>query len=101
MAVNIAGIPLYHVTVLRYLGLYIDQHLSWKQHIDLVVLKARAQLYCLRHLHLSASLFGLMHQVFIIPLFDYCDVVWTLCLAKQVRVMERIHSKVVCTVQQL
>ena len=78
MAVNIAGIPLHHATVVRYLGLYIDQHLTWQQHIDHVASKARAQLYHLRHLHLSAYLFGLMYQIFIIPLFDYCDVVWTL-----------------------
>ena len=101
MAVNIAGIPLHHATVVRYLGLYIDQHLTWQQHIDHVVSKARAQLYHLRHLHLSAYLFGLMYQIFIIPLFDYCDVVWTPCLAKQVRAMERIHSKVTSTVQHL
>ena len=52
MAVNIAGIPLSHATVVRYLGLYIDQHLTWQQHIDHVLSKARAQLYCLQRLHL-------------------------------------------------
>ena len=34
-----------------------------------------------------------MYQVVIIPLFDNCDVVWTPCLAKQVRVMKRITLK--------
>ena len=103
MAVNIAGIPLRHVTVVRYLGLYIDQHqhLIWQQHNDHVVSEARGQLYHLQCLHLSAYLFGLMYQIFIIPLFDYCDVVWTPCLAKQVRAMERIHSKITSTVQHL
>ena len=100
MAVNIAGIPLCHVTVVRYLGLYIDQHLTWQQRIDHVP-KARAQLYNLQRLHLSAYLFGLMYQIFIIPLFDYCDVVWTPCLAKQLRAMEHIHSKITSTVQHL
>ena len=57
-----------------------------------MVSKARAHLYCIQHLHLSAYLFGLMYQVFIIPLFDYCDAVWTPCLAKQVRAMERIYT---------
>ena len=59
--------PLQHVTVVRYLGLYIDQHHTWQQHIYHMVSKARAQLYCIQHLHLSAYLFGLMYQVFIIP----------------------------------
>ena len=61
---------------------YIVQHLTWKQHIDHMVSKASAQLYCIRRLHLSAYLFGLVYQVFIILLFD---VVWTPCLSKQVR----------------
>ena len=58
MVVNIAGIPLRHVTVV---GLYIDQHLTWQQYIDHVVSKARAQLYRIWHLRLSAYLFGLMY----------------------------------------
>ena len=101
MVVNIAGIPLRHVTIVRYLGLYIDQHLTWQQHNDHVVSKARGQLCRLQCLHLSAYLFSLMYQIFIIPLFDYCDVVWTPCLAKQVRAMEHIHSKITSTVQHL
>ena len=56
-AVKIAGILLCHVTVVRYLGLYIDQHLTWQQHIDHMVSKARAQLYCIRHLHTFVCLF--------------------------------------------
>ena len=44
---------------------------------------------------------GLMYQAFIIPLFDYCGVVWTPCLAKQVKAMEWIHLKVTSTVQHL
>ena len=77
----------------------IDQHLTWQQHIDHIVSAARAWLYHFRHLHLSIYLFGLMYQVFIIPLFDYCVVVWTPCLAQQIKAVERIHPKVTSTVQ--
>ena len=61
----------------------------------------KAQLYCLRHLHLSSYWFDLMYQIFIFLLFDYCDEVWIPCLAKQVRAMECIHFKVTSTVQHL
>ena len=43
-----------------------DRHLTWQQHIDHIVSAARAQLYCLRHVHLSTYLFGLIYQVFIV-----------------------------------
>ena len=34
MAVNIAGNPLRHVTIAKYFGIYIDQHLTWLQRFD-------------------------------------------------------------------
>ena len=48
LAVNIAGNPLRNVSVAKYLGLYIDPHLTWQQHIDHIVSAARARLYHLR-----------------------------------------------------
>ena len=55
----------------------------------------------LASIQLSAYYFGLMYKVFIIPLFDYCDVVWTSCLAKQVKAIEHIYFKVTFTVWHL
>ena len=45
--------------------------------------------------------YGLMYQAFIVPLFDYCDVVWTSYLAKQVKAIEQMHFTVTFTVQHL
>ena len=80
MAVDIAGNPLCHVTIAKYFGIYIDQHLTWLQRFDYTVSKARSQLCRIWCLQLSVYLLGLVYQAFIIPLFGYCDVVWTSCL---------------------
>ena len=45
--------------------------------------------------------YGLMYWAFIVPLLDYFDVMWTSCLAKQVKVMEQMHFIVTFTVQHL
>ena len=82
LAVNIGGNPLCHVSVAKYLGLYIDRHLTWQQHIDHIVSASKAQLYCLWRLHVSTYL---MYQ-----LSFYYSFVWLLCssvdlcLAKQI-----------------
>ena len=39
-------------------------------------------------------LFGLLYQTFVIPLFDYCDVIWG-PMMNQLKIMECLHSKVV------
>ena len=53
---------------------------------------ARAQLYRIWHLQLPTYIFGLIYQAFIVPLFDYCDVVWIPCLDKQFKAKENICS---------
>ena len=53
---------------------------------------ARARLYRIWHLQLPTYIFGLIYQAFIVPLFDYCDVVWIPCLDKQFKAKEHICS---------
>ena len=53
---------------------------------------ARVQLYRIWHLQLPTYIFGLIYQAFIVPLFDYCDVVWIPCLDKQFKAKEHICS---------
>jgi len=54
--------------------------------------------YCIKHLQwMSSYLFGLLYQVFIIPLFDYCDVVWCLSTT-QLKILERLHSRAISSV---
>ena len=44
-------------------------------------------------------LFGLLYQVFVMPLFDYCNVIWS-PMMNQLKIMERLHSKVMSSVCQ-
>ena len=77
LSVVIDNKPIRNVYVAKYLGVQIDQCLTWRNHVDYVLSKARRKWYCIKHLQwMSSYLFGLLYQVFIIPLFDYCDVVW-------------------------
>jgi len=37
----------------------------------------------------------LLYSTFFLPLFNYCDVVWTPTTAKLTAILERVHSKFV------
>ena len=50
VTVSINGKPLASVTSTRYLGVLIDQHLSWKLHINHVLNRVRSKLYALHRL---------------------------------------------------
>ena len=37
-----------------------------------------------------------LYSAFVMPLFDYCDVIWTSFTVKQTCLIDRIHSKFIC-----
>ena len=38
----------------------------------------------------------ILYSVFVMPLFDNCDVIWTPPMAKKIYMIERLHSMFVC-----
>ena len=101
LAIAINNKPLCSVSIAKYLGVYIDQCLTWRTHVDSILSKARFKMCCIKCLQwTSIYLFSLLYQVFIIPLFDYCDVVWS-PMMNQLRIMERLHSKVTSRVYHI
>ena len=44
---------------------------------------------------LPPTVLYLLYSTFVLPLFDYCDVIWTLTTAKLTAMLERVHSKFV------
>ena len=87
------GNVLKQVPSAKYLGVYIDQHLTWQSHIDCVLRRVRGKVYSINHLNPPPTVRKLLYQGYILPIFDYCDVVWVPTTAKQTRRLERFHSK--------
>ena len=44
---------------------------------------------------LPPTVLCLLYSTFVLPLFDYCDVVWNPTTAKLTAMLERVHSKFV------
>ena len=70
--------PIKRVRVTKSLGVYIDERLSWLDHINNMSKKVSAGISGLRQvrhfvpMQTSITIYNSLIQ----PLFDYCDVVW-------------------------
>ena len=80
------------VSTTKYLGVKIDSHLLWEQHIDFIVSKARSEVFAIREMmplpwHVTQTLYKSLVQ----PLLDYCDVAWTPGTRKLIGKLERVQ----------
>ena len=71
-------IPLDNVDSYMYLGIVINNRFSWTDHIDYIRGKISEKLSLLRRIKSYLSLNGriMFFNSFILPLFDYGDIIW-------------------------
>jgi len=50
LSLSLNNVPLKQVSTVRYLGVYIDQHLTWHNHVEYVLQRVRGKLYSLNRL---------------------------------------------------
>ena len=53
----------------------------------------RGKIYSINRRNPPPTVRKLLYQVYILPILDYCDVVWAPTNANQTRRLERLHSK--------
>ena len=86
--------PLKQVSTVRYLGVNIDQHLTWHNHVEYVLRRVRSKLYSLNRLKpLTPTVMKLLYQAHVLPIVDYCDVVWVPTNVGHLKRLERLHSR--------
>ncbi len=90
---SINGVQISGVDCTKYLGAYINHHLTWNDHIShlrhAISIKLR-QLY--RLMPIPGSVLALLYKQFILPLFDYCDVVWSGAPPTLLSTLDRLHD---------
>ena len=94
MGISVGGNMLTQVNSVRYLGVLIDPVLSWTLHINRMVSRVRSRLASIvRYGSLPPAVLCMLYSAFVMPLFDYCDVIWSPSTAKQTCLIEKVHSK--------
>lgn len=89
------GIPLKRSVVFKYLGVFIDQSLSFNDHINHIIIKVSKRLGLIGRFRKSISInvAKQLYNTMILPLFDYCDVVWQGCGKVNADALERIQRR--------
>ncbi len=78
----------------RYLGVEVDRKLTWKDHIHMVKRKCLGNLAKISRVSsfLPLETKKLLYNAPVLPLLDYCSIVWQECGATQSRRLERLQN---------
>ena len=79
----------------KYLGVFMDPTLSWKSHINYLGKKISSELGMLRRARkiLPQSSCIILYNTMILPLFDYCSVVWDSCGAISKGYLDKLNGR--------
>ena len=92
---SIGSAQLSSVRSCKYLGVIIDDHLSWREHIRMLANQMGRQFFCiLRLLPLSPAVVARVYHAFVLSRIDYCDVVWGSAVRSSLAPLDRIHRRV-------
>ena len=77
------------VETLKYFGVTLDSNLTWTSHVD------KLHIGVLRRIRpfLDISTAKLVYSATILPILDYCDVVWDNCNVTSTQKLQRLQNR--------
>ena len=92
LELSVDGRQVEQVCSFKFLGVTINDILTWSDHINTVCAKVSDNLNLLHRLtwFLPQPLLFLFLTSYILPLFDYCDVVWSGCTKSEASRLETL-----------
>ena len=84
----------------KHLGVFLQNNCKWDIHIKSIVTKARMLISCLRSFkyRLSRRALENMYKAYILPHFDYADVLWDNCTQELALELETLHLDAIRTI---
>ena len=78
ISVTVDDKPIEEVSSFTYLGVIINKHLTWQDHVEYVSGKINKKLGLLRRIRACLPLEArlLFFNSYILPIFDYADIIW-------------------------
>ena len=94
LQLSINNIPIDQVRSFKFLGVTLNDTLTWKDHVDSVAAKVGRNIQLLRRLSwfLPQPVLLLFFHSYIQPSFDYCDVVWNSCSKYESDRLEKLQN---------
>ncbi len=93
--VNIDNTILSPSSNIKILGVTIDEHLTFNEHINIICSNAARQLNAIKRLqcNLDKELRLASYRLYILSNFNYCTLVWHFCGIQNSRNMEKIQER--------
>ena len=87
--------PIPSKLVVRYLGMYINSHLKWSDHVKYITAKASRSLNYLRHTLFASpsTVKSAAYNCLVRPLLEYASPVWYLHTARDIDRLEAIQRR--------
>ena len=94
LSVYLHSSPVEQVQNTKFLGVCINDTLTWHKHVQQVSSTVSRNLNLLRRLSwfLPKSALLVFYRSYILPSFDYCDVVWGCCTKEEALSLERLQN---------
>ena len=102
LSVNIDGKELTRVPEYKYLGVILDESLSWNAHVNYLISKVSKRIGILGRTRRSISMHtaGIIYRSFILPVLDYCDTVWNCCGRTNADNIEKLQRRAARIIMQ-
>lgn len=101
IGINFNGELIKREKTIKYLGLIIDEKLSWNQHMSILRNKLVAMcfaVYRIRKLLPRPMLWRIYHAHFVAHL-DYLNPIWNKCAEQHLGVIQRLQNKIIKTIE--
>ncbi len=92
--ISVLGESLINVIKIKYLGVIVDNHLKWVDHINYLKQCISLKIACLRRLlPLPKPTILFLYKSYILSILDYCDCVWSSASTSLLKSLDDIHYR--------
>ena len=94
-SIYVSGSLIERVSEFKYLGVVLDESLSWTAHVKYILGNAGKRVGMLSRIrtNVTTNTAHLIYKSFILPLIDYCDTVWNCCGKVNSDNLEKLHRR--------
>ena len=95
--------PIHQISKTKFLGVYIDEHLTWQAHINYIAGKVSRGIGILKKAkkYLNRSTLHLLYYTFIYPYIGYCNIIWGNTYSTYLYKLQILQKKIVRLIDNL
>ena len=101
LVIEVSNTRLERVNKFKYLGVLLDNTLSWKDHIEYIGHKISSRLGILLRSRkaLPKPTFQMLYNTLVLPLLDYCSPVWDSCGVGSKAYLDKLNRHAACIIE--